>query len=186
MTDISDDYAKAIFKVMAGKTPKEKDLPAKLTKNSQPATKAELFKTLFYFFSVYVQVYPKKAASLFNYLVIVHQQTSVLSVPILISLESEMRAKFLANPDWAWTTNHNQITKLLAALHMQELQLQCTKINQVTFKGKTAPKQDRFKASLKDLEVNMTSRKSSANSSARIETGAPAQGALVVSASTVA
>ena len=97
VSDVTEDYTMALCKVLTGES-RDKDTQIKLSKKAQPATKAELFETLSYFFSVYVQVYPEKAASLFDYLVNIHQQAQVLSFPVLLSLESEMRAKFLSQP----------------------------------------------------------------------------------------
>ena len=77
-----------------------------LAQNVPPPTniksKLELFNRLFFFASYYLQKYPEKMVSFFDYLMYLMEQADVLDVPDLVMLDHRMRQDFAYHPDWNW------------------------------------------------------------------------------------
>ena len=80
--------------------------PEYLAQNVPPPTniksKLELFNRLFFFASYYLQKYPEKTVSFFDYLMYLMEQADVLDVPDLVMLDHRMRQDFACHPDWNW------------------------------------------------------------------------------------
>ena len=68
----------------------------------------ELFKCLFYFASYYLQQYPTKVVSFFDYLLYIMEQATLLSVAELVDLDHKMRMDFYVHPEWNWAQHHNE------------------------------------------------------------------------------
>ena len=82
-----------------------------LSHNVHPRTniksKLELFKCLFYFTSYYLQQYPTKTVSFFEYLLYIMEQATLLSVAELVDLDHQMRMDFYVHPEWNWAQHRN-------------------------------------------------------------------------------
>ena len=80
--------------------------PKYLAQNVPPSTniksKLELFNRLFFFASYYLQKYPEKMVSFFDYLMYLMEQAEVLDVSDLVMLDHRMRQDFACHPDWNW------------------------------------------------------------------------------------
>ena len=80
--------------------------PKYLAQNVPPPTniksKLELFNRLFFFTSYYLQKYPEKTVSFFDYLMYLMEQAEVLDVADLVMLDHRMRQDFACHPDWNW------------------------------------------------------------------------------------
>ena len=87
------------------------------TKSSTPSpkvtqlTKPQLFQALYLFAMIYLQKYPDKTISFFEYLFYLQQQAPFLTAPGLVHLDSELRASYIANPTWNWTQDHPKLAK---------------------------------------------------------------------------
>ena len=66
-------------------------------------SKLELFKRIFYFASFYLQQYPTKVVSFFDYMLYLMEQATILSVPELVDLDHKMRIDFYVHPEWNWS-----------------------------------------------------------------------------------
>ena len=81
-----------------------------LAQNVPPPTniksKLELFNRLFFFASYYLQKYPEKTVSFFDYLMYLMEQAEVLEVPDLVMLDHRMCQDFTCHPDWNWGKHH--------------------------------------------------------------------------------
>ena len=71
-------------------------------------SKLELFKCLFYFACFYLQQYPTKVVSFFDYLLYLMEQATFLSVPELVDLDHKMRMDFYVHPEWNWSQHRNE------------------------------------------------------------------------------
>ena len=71
-------------------------------------SKLELFKCLFYFASFYLQQYPTKVVSFFDYMLYLMEQATILSIPELVDLDHKMRMDFYVHLEWNWSQHHNE------------------------------------------------------------------------------
>ena len=65
-------------------------------------SKLELFNRLFMFGSYYLQKFPEKTASFFDYLMFLMEQGNRLNLKGLIYLDHYMREEFATHPEWNW------------------------------------------------------------------------------------
>ena len=66
-------------------------------------TKLDLFRYLFLFANYFLQLYPEKTISFFDYMLFLMDQAGRLNVAGLARLDHLMRQDFAANPDWNWS-----------------------------------------------------------------------------------
>ena len=74
-------------------------------------SKLELFQHLFLFGSLYLQNFPEKMASFFDYLLYLIEQADMLTVAGLVCLNHLMHQDFTANPDWNWAQHRAESIK---------------------------------------------------------------------------
>ena len=87
-------------------------IPEYLAHNVPPPTNVksylELFNRLFYFGSFYLQKYPDKVVSFFDYLMFLMEHAKVMSVPELVELDHRMRIDFSCYPEWNWAQHRDE------------------------------------------------------------------------------
>ena len=71
-------------------------------------SKLELFKSLFYFACFYLQQYPTKVVSFFDYMLYLMEQATILSVAELVDLDHKMCMDFYVHPEWNWAQHCNE------------------------------------------------------------------------------
>ena len=74
-------------------------------------SKLELFQQLFLFGSFYLQKFPHKMASFFDYLLYLMKQADMLTVAGLVHMDHLMHHDFAANPDWNWAQHRAMSSK---------------------------------------------------------------------------
>ena len=72
------------------------------------ATKLQIFNCLFLFRHYYLQKFPEKMLSFFDYLMFLMKMSGKLNVKGLLVLDHLMREDFAAHPEWNWTQNHSE------------------------------------------------------------------------------
>ena len=74
-------------------------------------SKLELFNHLFLFGSYYLQQYPRKVVSFFDYLMYLMEQAENMSPFDLASLGHKIRHDFTCHPDWNWAQHRPETRK---------------------------------------------------------------------------
>ena len=74
-------------------------------------SKLELFQRLFLFGSFYLQKFPRKMASFFDYLLYLIEQADMLTVAGLVHLDHLIQQDFAANPQWNWAQHRAESVK---------------------------------------------------------------------------
>ena len=76
--------------------------------STQVKSKFDLFRWLFLFASFYLQFYPGKTVSFFDFLLFLMEQATFLTLTGLIALDSVMCQDFAANPEWNWSQHRTE------------------------------------------------------------------------------
>ena len=71
-------------------------------------TTLELFNRLFYFASFYLQKFPGKTISFFDYLMFLVEHSLSMSLTDLVELDHKMRIDFWCNLEWNWSQGRNE------------------------------------------------------------------------------